>query len=173
MTYRFNSTTAVSAAVNSDKIIGALGSIATTTTNLSAYWATFKILRVRIWCAVAPVSGAPAKLYLNWFSSTFQASPNLDVSDSSTSYERPAYIDAVPPKGSQASFWNGLAAGTLFNIVSNCPIIFDLHVDAVASNAVTSLQTTITGPASVGVQYYLALDGSTNSLVPESLLTIS
>jgi hypothetical protein len=156
-------------AITCDNVIAALGGIATSTTVLAGMFISFKIHRVRMWSAA--VNGGET-VSINWNSATLLAAANLEYSDTTMSDAFPAFLDAVPPPGSNASFWNSPATSTLFDLVSTSSAVIDLDVSVIISDQVTTLQTVVTGPMTADQVYFLALDGpSSNLLVPVSVNT--
>jgi hypothetical protein len=171
-TYRFSSVTSVNFAITPDTLLAAMGNCCdVVNSTVISMFSTCKIHRIRAWAAVAPSSGQPATVTLNWASGSFNNAANTSVSDTSTSYERPAFIDAKPPSGTIASFWVSPNTGTLCNIFSNVPIVMDVDVTGSTTSGETGIATAVS-TAILGTYFWLALDGpGNNNMVPVGLLT--
>jgi hypothetical protein len=130
---------------------------------------SFRIRRIEVWAAPAS-QGANSTVSLDWVG--FNNSPNIEASDTTLSVTKNAHIVTTPPQNSLCHFWQKNTGTALFKLV--CPInsIVDLTVDQVLSDQEVALETEGVATATLGLIYYLALDGpATNVLVPVSLNT--
>jgi hypothetical protein len=171
-TYRFSSSSNVNVAITNNNLLAIMGNCCdVTNSSVISMHSTFQLHRIRCWAAVAPASGQPATVQINTASGSWNSAPNSTVSDTSTSYERPAFVQWVPQRGSQQGFWQAPAAATLFQIFSNVPIIVDVDITGSFTSAETGIATTVS-TGTLGTYYWLALDGPTNHLlVPVGVLT--
>jgi hypothetical protein len=171
-TYRFVSTAAVSVGITVDMLLAIMGNCCdVANSTVISIFSTMKLHRVRCWAAVAPASGQPAVVQLNTASGSFNSAPNNTISDTSTSYERPAFVEYRPLPGSQQSFWQSPNTGVLFNIFSNVPIVVDVDICGSFTSGETGIATAVSA-GTLGTYYWLALDGPSNHfLAPVGLLT--
>lgn len=170
-TFRYAASAAFNVTVTNNGMLGALGGIGTTTNStITNFFGSFKIHKFRIWGA--STGALVSSVSITFFSGVGSAPTNMEFSDSSTSSAEPPYLQCAPPKGSQASFWNGSSASILFTIVSSTPCILDMDVSAIFADGAGGNTTGGLTTVSVGNEYWLAPDGSsTNKLVPVSLNT--
>jgi len=69
----------------------------------------FRVVRMKLWAPVA-TAGVPVTISLTWLETTNDfESPPKTISDTSISFDKPAFLLAVPPRGSLASKWHGSA----------------------------------------------------------------
>jgi hypothetical protein len=143
-------------------MIGGMGKVVNTSVSLIAE--SVKIKRIQIWSPPAS-QGANATCSVNW--AGFQNTPNTEVSDTTVSVTKPAYINCKPPAQSLASFWQGLGSTTIFGIAAVAGSILEIFVDVVLNDTEVSPVTVPVATAVVGQMYYLALDGpSLNNFIP-------
>ncbi len=167
--YRFVSTNGALQTIGSNDLCAVAGGVCTVANNtLSLIAAAVKLHRVQVWTPPA-TQGSSATCSLNWKSTSF--SPNLEVSDSTMSVTTPAYISAVPPAGSQASFWAVSGSGQdLFDLVAPSGSIIDVDLTVVLNDGVAGASYTVAA-ATLGVLYFLPLDGGSDVYTPVSLST--
>jgi hypothetical protein len=167
--YRFTSTSATPQNVTQVDILGIGGAVCSVAnTTLRMIYDTVKLHSVEVWAPPAS-QGAASTCSLEWIGGTYFA--HTEVSDSSNSVAEPAHIKAVPPAGSDASFWMN---GTVSDIMTlTCPV--GSIIDVVCSHLL--IDTGVAGTAytvaagSLGALYYLPLDGASDVYLPTSLTT--
>jgi hypothetical protein len=171
--FRFTSFSGSKVAITVGDILGAIGGIGTSATTVASIASAFQIQNIQIWAPPAS-QGSVATVQLEWAGST--NSPNVAVSDTSSSVTTPARVSSRPPKNSQASFWQNINISTafLFQLTAPTGSIIDLTVRFVVNNdenVGTAFITTVT-TAVLNVSYFLALDGpATNQFRPVALTT--
>jgi len=118
---RCSATAAVSGAqFNFNNLSGLLGIIATAATT-SVFWSTcFRLRRVVVWGPVT-ASGTPVTVSLSFDNTTADfVSPPVKFSDTSVSFDWPAFVSQRPPSGSLSDKWHGSGQTNLcFNL--DCP----------------------------------------------------
>jgi len=139
-------------------------------------WQSFKLHNVKIWGA--PPSSTFTELSLEWEGNGTVGAAEIQVSASSISQSVPLYLNATPPAGSQAAFWNVESGGDIFFLQQNSasssglPIIIDLDLTCKMLDGGFVSSTTSVATAVVGELYYLPLDGvATHTLLPVGLAT--
>jgi hypothetical protein len=153
---------------NNDILLASGGLCTVTNSTITAIFASFRVIFVEAW---AMAGAAPATVSINWNGTPVFVS-NGEVSDTSVSPAYPAHIMARPPRESNAAFWQTASTGTLFVLVVPNDTVIDVMLDLVMSD--NQDVDTVTGvtTASLGTEYFLALDGAaSNQLVPQSLNT--
>jgi len=153
---------------NNDLILACGGICTVANSTITAIFSSFKILFVEAW---AQAGAAPATIILNW-NGTPVFVANAESSDTSVSPAYPAHIRSVPPKESNASFWQTASSGSLFVLTVPNDTVIDVLVDLIMSDQQDVDTVTGVSTATLGSQYFLALDGAaSNNLVPVSLNT--
>jgi hypothetical protein len=169
--YRFAAGTSGSGLYNitNNDILLAMGGLCTVANStITAICASFKIRSVEVW---GTVGAAPATVSINWNGSPVFVA-NLEKSDTSVSPAYPPYIRAHPPPNSNAKFWQTAGTGVIFALTVVNSSIIDLDVEGVWSDQQDVDTVTGVSTATLGAQYFLALDGAaSNQLVPQSLST--
>jgi hypothetical protein len=168
--FRFRATADFSSYVTDSHLLAVAGTVCTVTNSTASVLArAVRISNVKLWSPPA-YQGETATVSLTWFGAL--NSPNLEVSDTTSSVTKNAYISVRPPKNSLASFWQKNTATTLFNMV--CPIntILEISLEIIQSDQETSVQTTTYTTCTAGQIYYPALShGVSDLLVPIGLQT--
>lgn len=174
-TYRFTSTSGNPTAISTADLLGAAGVIAATTTTAYSVFDSVKVTKVSIWAPPAS-QGTASTCSVEWVGPTTLSTSvsNFEISDTSNSVSRPAHVSGSPPKQSLASFWNQSSTAGVFTLVAPTGSIVDVSLMLIFSDDEFSASSiSLTGPASVGAVYYLALDGpGANTFKPVSLTTI-
>jgi len=172
--FRFSadSTGVVNYAVTVENLLGICGGIATVSnTTVSGIADSVRLHSLKIWSPPS-AQGASTTCSVEWAPSNF--SPTTEVSDTSMSVTTPACVIAVPPQGSQASFWNSsvASANTICQITAPAGSVIDAHVSFILCDKASASPTYTVATAVLGELYYLALDQTGSShLVPTSLNT--
>jgi hypothetical protein len=136
-------------------IVGVTALTATTSSYLAA---SFRLRRITMWGPVA-VAGTPVNVALDWNSTGSFASPGNAVSDTSISFDHPAFARAAPPKSSAPDFWhvctnNSLPLVTL-TYPSGCTV--DFEVDFVINDQGTVVNGQVLVGATPGQIYHLTV----------------
>jgi hypothetical protein len=153
---------------NNDILLAAGGICTIANSTITAIFASFKVRSIEVW---GYAGAAPATISVNWNGSPVFVS-NAEVSDTSVSPAYPAHIIARPPKDTNAAFHQTSSTNTLFVLTVVNDSIIDLELDLVMSDNQDVDTVTGVSTASLGTQYFLALDGAaSNNLVPQSLNT--
>lgn len=170
--YRYLASSAIVAVgiqdVHVQRALGGICTVANTTVAVSVK--SFKLNKIEIW-APTSTSTTPTTVSVEWLGQN--NSPNLEHSDTSINVSRPAHLITRPPRNSLASFWQNSAGGTAL-FVLNCPSgsIIDISVNMIEADESTALLTSTIVTGTLGVQYWLPLDGTTTHLLtPVSLNT--
>jgi len=172
--YRFLSTSSTTTTITPNSILCAAGTICTVVnSNVISMFTSFKIRRVEVWSPPAS-QGAAVTCSLNWSGAVSQFSPDLEVSDTSLSVTRPAYISTSPPQGSIASFWQSLSSNGIFELTAPSGSVIDVVLDLILyddDNPAGQANVAVT-TATLGLTYYMSLDpNTTHRYVPVSLTT--
>jgi hypothetical protein len=173
--YRFfNGVNSGTFTISNNDILGAAGVMCSVTNNTCvAIFSSFRIRSVDVWAAAQTAANNTAvnTIAINWNGGPVFVA-NEELSDTSISPDFPPYIHAVPPKNSNASFWQTSTTAGIFTLTLCDQAIVDLDVDLIMSDQQDTLSITGFSTAVLGAQYYLALDGrASNLLVPQSLST--
>lgn len=168
-TYRFKSTSATMQSITGAQILGVAGAVCTVANTTLRYLATsVRVHRVSVWSPPS-AQGAEATCTLEW--KTYQGDEYKEVSDSSMSVARPAHISSKPPQGSLCWLPMGVSSGTCLDLTAPVGSIIDVHCTHVLNDTATAGSSYAVGAASLGVIYYLPLDGSTDVFTPVGLQT--
>jgi hypothetical protein len=173
--YRFQCNAQGSYPISSADILGACGGICTVSNStIVGFFASFRIRRIEAWAfASTTPTLLPATISINW-NGTPDFVSNQEISDTSFSSDYPAYVSCRPPRNTNAAFWQTTSSENMFNITIPDNSIVDLELDLVVSDQQDVATFTGLTTATLGAQYYLALDGhASNELVPISLNTTS
>lgn len=153
---------------NNDILIACGGICTVANSTITGLFSAFKIHSVEVW---GLAGASPATVSIDW-NGTPVFLVNREVSDTSVTPTFPAYIKAIPPKGSNSAFWQTPSTETIFGVTVVNSSIIDLDVSLVLSDNEDVVTVTGVTTATLGSQYYLALDGdSSNQLVPVSMNT--
>lgn len=97
-----------------------LGVTARTATSSFYLSSLFRVVKIEVWAPVA-VAGTSVTASLQWINSNLDfETPPITLSDSSVSFDRPAHVQAHPPRNSLNSKWHGSSVGDNFCALS-CP----------------------------------------------------
>ncbi len=157
-TYRFFCNTSFAGTItNNDLISVAGGIVSVANTTVAPIAVSFKVHKVRIWGAPA-TAGAGAQISIRW--NTESNYPMKELTNTSMSTARPAYLEAVPPKGSEAWLPQGPASSGVFGLAVPAGGIIEIHMthwfyDTGAAPVGTF---TITVATAVGIMQYGYLD---------------
>ncbi len=159
-----------------DTDLGNLIAVATGTTALARLAAAVKVRKIEMW---GPMSSSlqPVTVECEWESiGTSSIGDSATVSDTSMGSTQPAHLVAKPPKMSNASFWQQPQGNRqIVRLSGPVGTIVDLHYSytIIENDAMGGNVFSITGPATVGQVYALALDNaSAITLKPVSYITI-
>jgi len=146
-----------------------VGIIATGSTTSVCLSSCIRLKTVEIWAPVQ-TAGTAVTASVSWLNSALDfESPPVTHSDSSISFDHPAYLCLKPPKGSISSKWHRSDDDTLVMDL-RCPTgtTIDWLFDWVLSDSLT-IQAQIAGPTisggTVGVVYHKTITGSSGTLV--------
>lgn len=169
--------------------LGGLVCTAATSTSLVQMFESCRIHSITMWAAAdtnTTNTGPPPMCSIEWGGSALGiAGPSFVESAYSVGATRVAKVKSSPSPKTQAGQWQGCQVtntAAWFILIMSGQTIIDIDVSvSMPSTARTSNTIAVTGPATVGQTYYLALDnngggtGSTsNNIVPEnSLITIT
>jgi hypothetical protein len=173
--YRFTSNNATSTQITGKDLLGALGTLCTSSTNLYSMFESVKVNRVSIW---APPSsqGAFATCSVNWLGQS--NSDTKEVSDTTVSVTTPAFVTTKPPRNSLSSFWQtpAVANNVLMSIIAPVGAVIDVNLSGLLNDDDVSGNAYTCTASSTGNTYYLPLDFYTNNtfsqFIPVSLHTI-
>ena len=168
-TFRFRSTSATATVITDTNLVdmcGGIGIIANTAIAQLALSA--KLHSVSVWTPPAS-QGASATCSVEWASSSY--SPQLEVSDTTISTAIPAHIRATPPPGSAAAFWMGQGGNAMFTLTAPTASIIDVDVSFLLNDSGAAASNYTAAAVTLGVLYYLPLDGATDRFLPVSLVT--
>lgn len=153
-------------AFNYNQLSGLLGVIASSATT-SVFWTTvFRLRRVTVWGPVT-TAGTPVHVDLSWDNTAQDfESPPTKFSDTSVSFDWPAFVDQAPPKGSLSEKWHGSAQTDLcFNLDVPTGAAVEFIFDFVLNDDSSPLA----GPALVGAVTGQLYHKAVNNLVPQGL----
>jgi len=166
---RSNATAAVSAAFNYNDLSGLLGIIATAATT-SVFWTTvFRLRKVIVWGPVT-TAGVPVSVSLSWDNTAQDfESPPVKFSDTSISFDWPAFVEQSPPRGSLSDKWHGSAQTDLcFNL--QCPQ--GSSVEFVFDFVLNDDSSPLAGPAIAGAVLGQLYHKIVNNLTPVGVNSI-
>jgi hypothetical protein len=163
-TYRFKATDDFQENITVTDVAGALGCYGlSTNTSVKSVFSHYKINSVEIWTPTPSIGSSVtcscAFIYQN-------QKPN-ELTDTSNSILRPAHVFMRPPSDTLASQWintNEAATDVLYLLVPSGSVV-DVNITALLADEQYGPTIGVT-TAGTTEFYYLALNGSTNSLVP-------
>jgi hypothetical protein len=168
--YRYVSSTNNPKSLNPQVLLGAIGSICIVANSVvQSIASSVKINRITIWAP--PVSqGAVATTSIEWVGNIFV--PDKEVSDTTMSVATPSHVTSIPPRMSTASFWQTSTTTAMCTLVAPVGAVIDINLSFILNdNGSNGYQSTVV-TGTLGVLYYLALDGSnTNLYTPISMTT--
>jgi len=154
-------------------LISSMGAIASTTTSVHSVCSSVKVVSITAFPPAGTASNSTVTLSWQGGSSGQQDDELFDESipEGITSTKS---LKFVPPPKSLASFWieSTQASDEVFTV--DCPsgTILDVHLMGAFSVAFAQVTTTVTS-ATVGVLYFLPLDGVGDTLPPSSLVSVA
>jgi len=166
---RFQNTSASLVGVSSGQLAAACGGIATGSTTVTTWASSIKLHTVHVW----PASGGFVSLF--WTRGTGEFVPD-DMKDATipTGVTSTSMSRFSPPSLSLAGFWHNVdqVSTGLFSISSTVGSVIDVHVTYTLTNQLPTMGNVTVTSASVGLPYYLALDGPTSNVyVPVAVPT--
>jgi hypothetical protein len=149
--------------------------VALSTTGLYPLFSAVRLRKVEVWSPFygsIPPKPTDGTATLTWSaantigggSQAYSFNGNQEVSDTTLSTEAPSYISAIPPKNTQASFWNGISSGVtatatpLFFLVVNPAAVVDITYQVTLVDGVMPASVSVTGPANLSEIYGNFLD---------------
>lgn len=151
------------------QLAGILGIIGTSTTTSAFLTTVFKLRRIRMWGPVA-TAGTPVTNSVTWTetSADFE-SPPVTKSDTSVSFDYPAFIDAAPPRGSLASKWHGSGQGSeIFALTYPTGCVIDFSFSFILNDFGGNLAGPTISGGTIGNMYHKGV----NNLVPVTVNSI-
>ncbi len=146
----------------------AFGAMNISATQAYPLFSNFKIKRMRVWST--PSNGSSvATITVKWSPNvTANAlSSGLEYSDTTVSPSIPAFLDMVPPPGSNAAFWSPTnSTVNIFNIESNTDFVLDLDVEVVLLDNNNTVSVITVSGATTGAVVYAPLDGRSGVIFP-------
>lgn len=174
-TYRFRTGATPSRTITWVELILACGVVAQasgTGVTTSAIARAVRLRRIRAWAA-APIDATAAPSIVNLASvsvdfdvtGTQQYQSALQFTDSTMSNAKLAFIDVVPPEGSDAALWHNVsgAGSEAFTLTTSESAFVDLHLEWVLGDATIALNYTSFAAVVVGQVYYPALDSASGT----------
>lgn len=161
-----------SVAITPSAICLSLGTICTVAnTTVRGFVGAVRIRRIHLWVGTSS-SGTPANILVN-FGSTAAPALDWEVGDETINSSELAYVTAVPPKDSLASFWNVAGStSTLFSVTSSANCIMQLDLDFIlADNDPVVTYAITSGAATLGNIYYINLSAAATAFSPVFLTT--
>jgi len=145
-----------------NNIAGLVGVIATSSTVSTYLSVAFKIRRIVMWGPVA-TAGTPVTVAVKLLQTAFDyVSPPKTWTDTSVSYDHPAFIDWVPPKGSLVSKWHSSVQGDqIFALSYPGGATVDFHFSYVLNDATGTINGPTLSGATVGLIYHKTAAGLT------------
>ncbi len=154
--------------VRSSDICSSLGVMAATATTAYPFFKYIKLKRIEVWgnTDATNLLGTASILFGNAVEDNVVA---REFSDSTVSSAVPAHVVAIPPAGSQASFWQiNTNTDILFTFYYPDSAIIDVYVDAILADSNTAPPAITVSGATAGIVYYQPLDGDGGVLTPVS-----
>jgi len=170
--YRFMSTNGAATVVTGTSLLCAAGGVVTVlNTTFKSFFASVKVKRVTLWAPPAS-QGAAVTTSIEWIGQA--NSPNREISDTTVSVSRNAYVTSAPPPQSLASFWQNSASGGLFTLTAPANTVIDVDVQLILNDDDVAAATSAVAAGALGGYYYLSLDpNATHYYTPVSLVTTS
>lgn len=174
-TFRFLARTgATSSGITASQILGICGNICdVANTAVVSIAGSAKVHSVSVWSPVA-AQGAGATCSVEWRDAggANAFASEMESSDTSISVSQPAHIRTTPPKESGAAFWFGASANILFVLTAPVASIVDVDLSFILNDSGSAGVPATVATGALGVNYWLALDGTTNHFYqPVSLTT--
>jgi len=144
------------------QLAGILGIIGTSSTT-SSYWTTvFRLTKIRMWGPVA-TAGTSVTCSVTWTESSNDfESPPVTKSDTSVSFDFPAFVEAKPPRGSLANKWHGSAqTDELLALTFPTGCVVDFFFDFVLSDFGGSLAGPTISGGTIGNLYHKIVNSLT------------
>jgi hypothetical protein len=168
--YRFTSTAATLTSITDNLLLTAAGVMATTATAGTSLYQSVRLRRITIWSPPAS-QGAAVTCSIFWLPRSANAGIGgraTEVSDTTVSVAAPATVSSVPPKDSQASFWQNGSSTTLVQLVAPAGSIIDVELsltvqDGPVSGGGYTPAAAVLVAATAGVVYYCSLDSATKA----------
>jgi len=145
-----------------NNIAGLVGVIATSASVSTYLSVAFKIRRLVMWGPVA-TAGTPVTVAIKLLETANDfVTPPKTWTDTSVSYDHPAFIDWVPPKGSLVSKWHSSAQGDqIFLLSYPSGATVDFHFSYVLNDASGTINGPTLSGATVGLIYHKNAAGLT------------
>jgi hypothetical protein len=163
---RFLSTAPISSNFANNTLAGYLGVIATSAVASAFLSTAFRLKRVAIWSPVQ-TPGVPVTCTLVWLNNTTDfESPPVRHSDTSISYDWPAFITSSPPSGGFSSKWHD-SASTAACFAMQCPqgSTVEMDFDFVLNDDQAPLTGPVLAGATLGQIYHKIANSLTVSTV--------
>jgi hypothetical protein len=170
--YRFVSTNGTATAITGTSLLCASGGVVTVlNTTFKSMFASVKIKRITMWAPPAS-QGSAVTCSVEWIGQA--NSPNREISDTTVSVARNAYVSSSPPPQSLASFWQNTSSGNLCTITAPTNTIIDVEVSLILNDDDVAAATSVVASGTLGGYYFLSLDpNATHYYTPVSLVTTS
>lgn len=149
-------------AFNFNTLASLLGIIATGSTTSTYLSSVFRLKRLQIWGPVA-TAGTPVTVSLRLAQSNLDfSSPPKTWSDTSVSFDHPAFVDFHPPKGSLIDKWHTSVQGDqAFLMTFPVGSTIDFHFNFVLNDALALQNGPTLSGATVGTIYHKIVAGLT------------
>jgi hypothetical protein len=149
--FRYAATAAQNVNLNSVRLSAMVGAVATTSSTAALICDFVRIKKVEVRAPVAS-DGTSASVSLTW-----RAGPNQlpsEITDSTLSTARNAFVSTKPPKDSLASFWSSVVSATaLLDIECPTGSIIDVIIEYQLCDGTTANQVASSG-LTVGKLYF-------------------
>jgi hypothetical protein len=172
-TYRFVSTSSTATAITPTFLLCSAGTICYVTNSMAiSLFGSVRVTRIRMWAPVQS-QGTAATCSVLWAGSVTPFYQDREISDTSVSVTKPAFIDCSPPQKSLAAFWQTESSNALFTLSAPVGTIIDVTLALTLQDEDGPAPATSTISTGVlSVQYYLSLDpNATHRYSPISLNT--
>ncbi len=137
MHVRYRCTSAFTGSFDGIELAAMCGVVATAATTSVVLSNAVRLKKVEIWGPVA-TAGTPVTAAIDWNTSSTTLnlfSPGSAVSDSSVSFDRPAFVTAKPPQESSSAKWqSALSDVTVVTIACPAGSILDFHLNFVIND---------------------------------------
>jgi hypothetical protein len=129
----------------------------------------FRLRKIEFWGPVA-TSGTPVTCSITYTEQTADfESPPVTLSDTSVSFDYPAYISSIPPRGSLASKWHSSAStDEMLALTYPSGATVDFFFDFILPDLGNPVVGPVIVAGSVGVFYHKIV----NSLTPNAVNSI-
>ncbi len=167
--WSFTSASASGLSITDGQLLGICGAVCdVANTSLRYIAATVKVHSVEIWTPPSAV-GAASTCLLSWASSAFVLGP--EVADTSMSTAMPAHIKTKPPPGSAGAFVLSNGANLICKITAPAGSVIRVHATHVLLDSAAVGTSYAVAAGTLGVLYYLPLDGTGDQYLPIGLNT--